>query len=197
MAEQVAPVRTPLAPAQALALISSALESELGRVPTDAEIKILLAQSALETGFWQKMWNWNFGNSVAAPGSPFFVLHEASVHHYRPFSSAWQGAAYFVALIRRRFARAWSLLGAGDPVAFAYALKAQNYYEAPAAAYGAHLAELYRKFGAGGSSSSSASSGRSPAELAKLRNDGSTGSFGAPLALFLTWYWWRSRQLRY
>jgi len=201
MAEQVPAIRTPLAPSQALELITSALQAELGREPTAAEIKILLAQTALETDRWQKMYNWNFGNSVASSGAPFFTLREASVHHYRPFSSAWQGVTYFVALIRRRFAQAWSLLGSGDPLAYAYALKAQNYYEAPADQYGAAMAALYREFGSSsvvyGPAVYVSLPGRSPDPSAKGRNSPATAGFGGGALLFLAWYWFERRQLRY
>ncbi len=205
MAEQVPAIRTPLAPSQALELITSALQAELGREPTAAEIKMLLAQTALETDHWQKMFNWNFGNSVASSGAPFFTLRQASVHRFRPFSSAWQGVTYFVALIRRRFAQAWSLLGSGDPVAYAYALKAGNYYEGSPDGYGADMAALYRKFGASGAVYGPAvvvaMPGRSPAssadESAKGRNTPAAAGFGAPVLLFLAWYWSQRRQLRY
>jgi hypothetical protein len=57
------PVRTPATTAAVLAALAVAAP-ELGR----RSILILLAQSALETGWWRSAWCWNFGNAKHVEG---------------------------------------------------------------------------------------------------------------------------------
>src|SRR5258706_10884191 len=121
--------RTRLTRKEATSHITSALKTVLKRNPTKAEIKMVVAQSDLETGGWSAMWNWNWGNSVATKGSAWFMIPSDTKHKYRPFTSAKEGALYYVAMLKNRFSKAWKLLGSGDTAAFARALKDQKYFE--------------------------------------------------------------------
>jgi hypothetical protein len=176
---EVQATRTPLAPTDARELLGRALAAELGRTPAPAELRMVVAQSALETNWWKALWNWNFGNATAISGAPFFVLQtRTGPKHFRPFASAWQGATYFVALLRRRYASAWQLLGAGDPIAYAYALKAGNYYEEDPAAYGEALAARYRQLG--------------PSSTAtEARNAPAAAGTGAIAVALFVWWWYQ------
>ena len=128
---QVPAVKTTLTRAQARAALEKALQLKLGRWPTASELAMLAAQSALETGNWQKMWNYNWGN-ITTTGSPWFTLGAEKLvgaHHYRPFNSVAEGATYYVDFLARRYPAAWALLGSGNTQAFSQALKAGGYYE--------------------------------------------------------------------
>lgn len=114
---------------------------------------MLLAQSSFETAVWQSMFNWNFGNSVVGKsGAKWFTLKNDANrplekrHHYRVFDTAVDGAAYYVHLLHTRYPEAWALLGSGDTLAFAKALKLHGYYEATIEQYAAGLAARYRGF---------------------------------------------------
>lgn len=137
--------RTKLTHAQAKSYLTSALKSVLGRQPTNSEIKMVVAQSDFETGGWSAMWNWNWGNSIATKGSAWFMIPSDTKHKYRPFSSAKEGALYYVNLLKSRFPNAWKILGSSDTTAFAEALKVHKYYEAPVETYAKGLAARYKK----------------------------------------------------
>lgn len=63
IATYVPPVRTPLDRDAAIRAISSAFEASVS-IETKA---LACAQSALESGRWQQLWNYNFGNAKAGP----------------------------------------------------------------------------------------------------------------------------------
>jgi flagellum-specific peptidoglycan hydrolase FlgJ len=145
-------VRTPLTRDKAADLFRMALAAELGRAPSSRELAMLLAQSDLETGSWQSMFGWNFGNSVVGKsGAQWFTLKNDADrpldkrHHYRAFPSALEGASYYVRLLKKEFPRAWSALSSGDPNLYAAALKEDRYYEAPVSDYARGLASRYRE----------------------------------------------------
>lgn len=56
---------TPLDFDTAASALRSALRSELGADPSNATLALALAKTALETGRWQKMYLWNWGNIKA------------------------------------------------------------------------------------------------------------------------------------
>lgn len=145
MPGQVEAKNTPLTIPQARAILKTALQTELGRAPTTAELKMLTAHSALETKDWSRMWNWSFGNiQVGSSGAKWFRLkHRDSSedeNRYRAFESAEAGAAYYVKKLHSQFTQAWDLLGSGNTTAFANALKAKGYYTGDAAKYAKNLA---------------------------------------------------------
>jgi hypothetical protein len=144
---QVPAVRTPLRPVDARAALREAFQATIHRDPTTPELNMLAAQSALETRNWQAMWNYNFGN-ITTNSDPWYTLGtEATVgaHRYRPFNSASDGAAYYVAFLKRRYPEAWKELGSSDTLAFAQALKDHGYYEGDAQKYAQGLDSRYAK----------------------------------------------------
>jgi hypothetical protein len=141
---QVPAKKTPLTRAQAKAALKAAMASVLGRAPTPAELKMLVAQSDLETRGWAAMWNWNFGNLVVgSTGAPWFMIPSDTTHKYHSFGNATEGALYWVGRMRKRFSAAWALLDSEDTYAFASALKSQSYYEAAVEDYASRLASRY------------------------------------------------------
>lgn len=142
---QVEPVKTKLSINEARAILKEALTKELGRAPTAAELKMMMAQSALETGDWNKMWHWNFGNAVVGrSGANWYRLKhknpaEDMTHKYRVFDSAAAGATYYVKLVHGRYIKAFDLFSSGDTMAIAAAFKEKGYFEADPVKYAALL----------------------------------------------------------
>lgn len=62
----VEPRRTPLTFGQALSCMRQGIHIATGTKPNDPALALALAKTALETGRWQKMWNWNWGNIKAS-----------------------------------------------------------------------------------------------------------------------------------
>lgn len=125
-AGQVKATRTPLSRQDAEATLRSALQATLGRAPSSAELKMLAAQSDLETRGWQALWNWNFGNlTTSAP--PFFKLSGIELK-FRAYPSAADGAKAMVQLLAKKYPKAFALLGSGDTQKYASALKEVGYF---------------------------------------------------------------------
>lgn len=62
---------------------------------------------------------------------------------FRAFNSLREGAADHLALIFKRFSRAWPAVAEGDPSKFAHLLKLQGYYTADEASYTRTLTSVY------------------------------------------------------
>ncbi len=58
----VPPQKTPLAFGEAVACMRQGIHVATGSPPSDRALALALAKTALETGRWKSMWNWNFGN---------------------------------------------------------------------------------------------------------------------------------------
>ena len=69
---------TPLDAREAGRALFSAYTAFTGRPPSDRVGALLLAQSALETGNWQKIHNYNFGNVKARPDYPTITQFRCS-----------------------------------------------------------------------------------------------------------------------
>ncbi len=61
----VPPVKTPLTFAEAARSMRQGIYVATGEQPTNAALALALAKTALETGRWQSMWNYNWGNVKA------------------------------------------------------------------------------------------------------------------------------------
>jgi hypothetical protein len=59
---------TPIEFDGAAACLRNALRNEIGSLPSRATLALALAKTALETGRWQKMFGWSWGNIKAAAG---------------------------------------------------------------------------------------------------------------------------------
>jgi peptidoglycan hydrolase-like protein with peptidoglycan-binding domain len=146
--------KTPLSKAQAALAFIEAVERVTGDPPSPAMLACLLAQSALETGNWTAIWNFNFGNVKAGKGwrglKTMFRCSEIiggkevwfdPPHvqtHFRAFASAADGAVDVVRFLavdsdgdgHNRYAASWSAAVAGDAEAFALELGRAGYYTA-------------------------------------------------------------------
>lgn len=135
---------TAMTPSEARRPLNFALTQALGRNPTPQEISMLLAQSDFETATWRSLHNYNFGNLEVTPGHPWYRLG-SNPQHFRSYVSADEGATGMVYLIKNRYPKAFSLLGSGDPAAYAAALKERGYYTAPLALYTAGMRDRYKR----------------------------------------------------
>ena len=63
MAEERAAKRTPVTPEQVFLSFAAAWQMLAGAPPTREVLHIIHAQSALETGHWKSLWNYNLGGS--------------------------------------------------------------------------------------------------------------------------------------
>lgn len=61
-ATYVEPVVTKLTLGEAIACMRQGIHVATGTPPSDPALALALAKTALETGRWQKMWNYNWGN---------------------------------------------------------------------------------------------------------------------------------------
>lgn len=156
--------KTPLSENQARDALVSAFTALEGHPPTPNVLALLMAQSALETGHWQSMHHYNWGNLKAYSNWPgdttTFACGEIvkgkrvlypSGHGsciFRAYPSAAAGAKNYVGLILRRPDWRAGLLS-GNPVTYNNALKGKtpHYYTASKTKYGAILTRLYHKYG--------------------------------------------------
>lgn len=67
IAVYVDPVKTPLTLAEAASAMRTALSAGKTELVRDDILALAIAKSALETGRWRSMWNWNWGNVKAGP----------------------------------------------------------------------------------------------------------------------------------
>lgn len=61
----VAPVSTPLTLDEAIDRMRQGIHVATGEPPSNTALALALAKTALETGRWKSMWNWNWGNIKA------------------------------------------------------------------------------------------------------------------------------------
>ena len=126
----------------------------VGDEPTAGAIRLLLAQSAFETGAWRACWNWNLGNVKCDGSVPWFSMvaseGDESVmmvsSKWRSYDSLDEGALAYLAVLRQRFSRAWSFVVLEDPTGFVAALKASGYFTGNLAQYTAGVLAYYHSF---------------------------------------------------
>lgn len=164
----VANALTKISPTQAKQAFYDGFVQVTGQPPTDQVLALLMAQSALETGGWRSMHNYNFGNirpgrwqhqttsyacSEVINGEEIFYPAGDPKAMFRAYSSASEGAAdYIVTLLRDNPRRtppdAWKqALLTGDPAAFSEILShPPPYYTASVAKYTKGMTNLYNQF---------------------------------------------------
>jgi hypothetical protein len=142
--------RTPTTRAELAAALERAWPSVVGGEPPPGAVRLLVAQSDIETDGWRANWNWNFGNVKRVKGERWTMLRGVweilggkkvvfqpphPQTHFRAFPDIDAGARAFLEVLHRRFASAWPAVLSGDPDAFAHALKKARYYTAAEADY--------------------------------------------------------------
>jgi hypothetical protein len=118
---------TPLTPPDAAKALSQGFQKVTGKAPNVDVLKLMIGQSALETGNWQKLPNYNFGGQKAS-GSDAYIQYFDTTEvvdgvtqpmrlAFAAFKDAASGAAAYVKMLQSR-AHWWNGLLSGDFQAF-------------------------------------------------------------------------------
>lgn len=121
--------------------------------PHHAAIRLLVAQSAFETGWWRSCWNYNLENAkhIDGDGHDFYYVscdeyisgRLVTLHppdpgcRFRAFPSLDVGD--YLRLLKRQYGGALVAAEAGDVIGFAKALKAERFYTDNEAHYESEL----------------------------------------------------------
>ena len=141
---QLTATRTPTTAQTLAATLRAIWSSVVGGAPTDDAITTLVTQSALETGDWASMWNWNVGN-IAGTGGDYVQLkaYTGVYRPYRAYPDLTSGTTAYLQLLHSRYAAALASAMDGDLDGFASNLKAQGYYEEDEGVYLSALQSRY------------------------------------------------------
>jgi hypothetical protein len=137
---------TPLSQEAARMALEEAVFAILGHHLSKSALCVLMAQSSLETGGFQKVPNYNFGGLKAYGATDYAEwgtkegYGDGETHitaRFRAYPDALSGAKDYVSLLAKvpRYQDAWKALEAGDPVNFAFALGKAGYFTADPAVY--------------------------------------------------------------
>lgn len=100
--------RTPIEPDEAVRLLANAYANVMGRKPSIAILKILTGQSALESGNWEVIHNYNFGNEKASSGDVYQQVYTFSDDpsdpgaYYAAFLTPEEGAEHYIHTLTKR-----------------------------------------------------------------------------------------------
>src|SRR5450432_3658502 len=149
---------TPLTRQDAAAALAEAYARVTGGPPSARVLALLLAHTAFETGRWQKLHNFNFGNVKAAASFSFITQFRCSEveqgveqffdppdpHcNFRAYANAADGAVDHVKVLQSR-PHWWNGLQTEDPGAFVDALAtAPKYFTGNPAVYKRAVASLF------------------------------------------------------
>ena len=137
-AGEVEPQHTPLTGSQAAAAMREAFNARFGQEPGSRTLSILGAQWALETGGGGAMMNNNFGGIKGTGPSGMSVRYGTTegsgkdqVHitdRFRAYKTAAEGASDYMAVLEKRFPKAFEKARNGDAVGFVHELKQAHYF---------------------------------------------------------------------
>lgn len=180
---QVAAVNTPVTPGQVLGAI-------LATGVSDTASRILLAQSAFETGGWKGgLWSYNLGNITTASGD--YQILPGNALHFKAYGNLEDGAADYVAFLARR--GLVTIADTGDLTAYVQRLKETNYA-------GADTGSTYATYQAGMASWMN--------RLANVQPEGGSLLAGFVIGPHAAWWsyalaagvlagaWWTTREVR-
>jgi flagellum-specific peptidoglycan hydrolase FlgJ len=147
---------TKLSPEQAASALSEGYKLITGSKPTQAVLSLLLGQTALETGNWQSMHNYNFGNVRGVSPDGLFtsfrageveggkeVFYEAGDprNKFRAYQDVISGAADYIRALRDK-PHWWNGLQSGTVEGFIAGLTTYPaYFTANAAQYSRVLSD--------------------------------------------------------
>jgi hypothetical protein len=142
--------KTPLTAEQAAMALAAGYKQVTGRFPTVSTLGFLIAQTALETGNWNSLWNYNFGNAKATKSDPYVqffrcseVINGKEVFFDPPHPTckfvahkdAADGAAHYVRVLAKR-PHWWAGLHSGSVESFINGLTtAPKYFTASPSLY--------------------------------------------------------------
>lgn len=170
IATYVEPAKTALSWEDVAASLRWALEGP-SSTPSPSVLSLCLAKSALETGRWTKIWNFNFGNVKAGekyagmytcirlnevlkgkavwfdPDSEGFAVPPGHPQtRMRAFANAWDGAQAYVEVLQDRFRAAYDAMLTGDAGKYVHTLKRMGYFTADEEPYLRGVQSLQREF---------------------------------------------------
>ncbi len=142
---------------EAIRAVSDAFEVVFGERPPLGALLVLAAQSALETGRWKAMKNYNVAGLKASKSGPYdyAVYSTREVFNgkrvtldqpFRAYATLAGGMIDWLVLIARKYAAALAKAMRYDPTGFAVELKKAGYYTADAAEYAAGVRSLAAEF---------------------------------------------------
>lgn len=154
---------TPLTPQVAAVALRDVFVRLRREEPNAAQLAVLVAQTALETGNWHSLHRNNFGNEKCPPTRPGYYCQfrcneviKGRTEWFDPphpqtnfcaFMSAADGAwSHLTFLLQPRFAKAWACVLAGDARGFVAAIKQQNYMTALLEPYVRAVVSLFAKY---------------------------------------------------
>ncbi len=171
IAVYVDPVKTVMSLSEAASALRTALSAGRSDLVRDDVLCLALAKSALETGRWKSMWNWNWGNVKAGPQyagmftcirlnevldgklvwfDPDSEGHAVPPGHpqtrMRAYANRYDGAYEYVDALVRHFPRSYEMLFGADPAAFVRTLKAERYFTAAEGPYMSAVSKLQHEF---------------------------------------------------
>lgn len=158
-------VGTPVHPGDLYAALKDAWAALMAGEPCKREsLLTMMAQSALETGFWRACWNFNLGNvkHVQGDGQDFYQIRcneivGGKIVWFDPPNPACWFVAYpdleaavrdYLVALRGRFRAAWPAVLDGDPARFCHLLKLAGYYTADEGLYTAGVMRCYHQLDA-------------------------------------------------
>lgn len=155
---------TPCSAQEYIRAIQQGLETLTGKTPSDGQVAVLTAQSALESGRWKSMHRNNPGNIKASPTYEFlycqFRCNELingklewfdpphPQTNFRAFMDLETGVIDYLRFLsgRVRYAGAWEAAKRGDPAAFVHALKTAGYFTASEGPYLKAVNSLFNEY---------------------------------------------------
>lgn len=154
---------TPLSKEEAACALRNAYKKVMGEYPGLDSLSILYAQTALESGNFQKgLWNYNWGNVKRLSGVKYTSFKCSEIingknewfypYHPQTFFAAWDtaedGAAAYIEFLtkRKRYAAAWQEVLNGNPIKYCAALKQSGYFTADLTQYTRGVVSLTEEF---------------------------------------------------
>jgi hypothetical protein len=152
---------TPLSADQAAKALSDGYKKVVGRKPSKSILDLLISQTALETGNWKSLHNYNFGNAKATSSDQFVQYYgcsevfngveeffSAGDPHcvFAAHKTAADGAAHYINVLKSR-AHWWTGLQSGTVPKFIAGLTTvPAYFTADAGQYGNTLSKLTAQY---------------------------------------------------
>lgn len=155
--------------AQAAYALREAWKRVYGVCPSDNSLAVLWAKSALETGRWKHIHNYNFGNIKKKRASKYskddghyFTMYECGEvingkhiifkpphyqTHFRAYLTVEDGAEDYIRFVSQNsYKKAWQKVIEGDPKGYSHELKVAGYYTANEEIYTAGVVRLFDEF---------------------------------------------------
>lgn len=164
LAKLIIDMLTPCAALDYVRAVRSGLETIAGKTPTDGQVAVLTAQSALESGRWRSMHRFNPGNIKASADYGFLYTQYRCNEviggktewfdpphpqtSFRAFMDLESGVLDYLRFLsgRVRYATPWAAAIKGDPAAFVHALKTAGYFTAPEGPYLKGVVSLFNEY---------------------------------------------------